>query len=171
MKVLRARDGATVAKRQLSAGVADLLRWSPDSSKLAIFLHNSNDLQLLDMPEARPIRTTRINDYLGPELAAFAPDGKVLATSHYRATKQWNVEDGKLLHALPESYYMASCWLPAVQVAKSPCGAWKRDRPSASWHTPGRTPPSWLSTRMETCLQQVRPTERSICAEPPTESY
>jgi WD40 repeat protein len=106
VKVLRARDGATVAKRQLSAGVADLLRWSPDSSTLAIFLHNSNDLQLLDMPEARPIRTTRINDYLGPELAAFAPDGKVLATSHYRATKLWNVEDGKLLHALPESYYM-----------------------------------------------------------------
>jgi COMPASS component SWD3 len=106
VKVLRARDGATVAKRQLSAGVADLLRWSPDSSTLAIFLHDSNDLQLLDMPEARPIRTTRINDYLGPKLAAFAPDGKVLATSHYRATKLWNLEDGKLMHALPESYYM-----------------------------------------------------------------
>ena len=73
---------------------------------LATFLHSSNDLQLLDMPEARSIRTTRINDYLGPELAAFAPDGKVLATSHYRATKLWNVEDGRLLHALPESYYM-----------------------------------------------------------------
>jgi hypothetical protein len=106
VKVLRARDGATVAERQLSAGGADLLRWTPDSSTLATFLHNSNDLQLLDMPEARPVRTTRINDDLGPELAEFAPDGNVLATSHFRATKLWNVEDGKLLHALPESYYM-----------------------------------------------------------------
>jgi hypothetical protein len=106
VKVLRARDGATLAERQLSAGGADLLRWSPDSSTLAAFLHDSNDLQLLDAPEARPISTTRINDYLGPELATFAPDGKVLATSHYRATKLWNVEDGRLLHALPESYYV-----------------------------------------------------------------
>jgi hypothetical protein len=106
VKILRARDGAKVTVRQLSAGGAELLRWSPDSSTLAAFLHNSNDLQLLDMPAARPIRTTRFNDYLSPELAAFAPDGEVLATSHYRATKLWNVEDGRLLHALPESYYM-----------------------------------------------------------------
>ena len=106
VKVLRTRDGAKVAEQQLSAGGAELMRWSPDSSTLATFLHNSDDLQLLAMPEARPISTTRIDDYLSPELAAFAPDGKVLATSHYRATKLWNVGDGKLLHALPESYYM-----------------------------------------------------------------
>jgi hypothetical protein len=54
VKVLRTRDGAEVAERQLSTGGADLVRWSPDSSTLAAFLHNSNDLQLLDMPEARP---------------------------------------------------------------------------------------------------------------------
>jgi hypothetical protein len=106
VKVLRARDGATLAKQELPAGGADLLRWSPDSSTLATFLNNSNKIQLLDMPEARPIRTTKVSDYLGPELAVFAPDGKVLATSHYRSTKLWNVEDGRLLHELPESYYM-----------------------------------------------------------------
>jgi WD domain, G-beta repeat len=106
VKVMRARDGATVAKLELPAGGTDLLRWSPDSSTLATFLNNSNNIQLLDMPEARPIRTTKVSDDLGPELAAFAPGGKVLATSHYRSTKLWNVEDGRLLHELPESYYM-----------------------------------------------------------------
>ena len=97
-------QATTIAEPSVYSGV-HALAFSPDATKLALFLSAEDDagIVLWDVAEQRIVAGPR-TEHSTVSVLKFSPDGELLASSSADGrTYLWDVEDGELIYKLPQA--------------------------------------------------------------------
>jgi len=97
VRVYRISDGARLLSWPVSAQ-AGALAWSPDGSRIAVCIHDSNDIQIRSALDGSVLKTLTGHTN-AIESLSFSPDNTRLASGSDDSTvRLWNTADGSLLH-------------------------------------------------------------------------
>lgn len=113
------------------------IEFSPDSTLLAVFSHESNSLQLWDVESGKSIVT--LGDYsYGIWSVAFSPNGRLLAVGTMNRAQIWEIESGKSMQILrlPDEYeyVLDLAFSPSGDMLASTGGVFPRTNPhTKSW--------------------------------------